>query len=314
MKSWDRLIKIVFTGNLIVQIGIVVTGGAVRLTGSGLGCPTWPDCTSGKISPIAHPATGYHSWIEFANRLLTFLLVIFAIAVLIVLFSPIIKKSQIANSKKELRTLRLLGATQIIGIMAQIVVGGVSVLTKLNPAVVGLHFLISLPIVAAALSLLRKIQREVLVSNTFQPTKLEQSLISNLLRVMTGLTFLVISVGTVVTGSGPHSGDTKAPRYHFSARNISWLHADLVIALISLTIGLILIFRVVKTIPNSQTLAIAAQKLLGACLLQGVIGYIQFFSHLPIVLVAAHILGSILVWLSMWDIAISTRVFVKRDK
>jgi heme a synthase len=298
-----RLTRFFLFGNLIVESAIVVTGGAVRLTGSGLGCPTWPDCTKGKLSPIAHPAAGYHSWIEFGNRLLTFALVVFAFAAVGLTVLPFAKKLW---EKSILRKLRFLALTQVLGIVLQAVVGGISVLTKLNPAVVGLHFLISIPIISAAFTLQRKAklpQPEVL--------RITQEPINHLIRALALITGLVILVGTVVTGSGPHSGDAKAKRYPFSARDVAWLHADLVIALISLTIGLALLVVLVKPSKNPKHLQILTFRFIAISLGQGAIGYIQFFTHLPIALVGAHILGVTLVWISIWDIVSTTGVFSK---
>jgi cytochrome c oxidase assembly protein subunit 15 len=286
-----------------VECGIIVTGGAVRLTGSGLGCPTWPDCTSGKVSPISHPANGYHSWVEFGNRLLTFLLVVFAIASIVIAVAPVSKKL----FPKNLKTIRLLALSQILGIVGQAIVGGISVLTKLNPAVVGLHFMISIPIVAAAFSLQRLGQQKPEAN-----LETNQKLIDILIRGLVFVTAAVILVGTVVTGSGPHSGDAKAKRYPFIARDVAWLHADLVIALISLSIGLLLIVMIVKPTSNPKHLQILTYRFIGISLGQGLIGYIQFFTHLPIILVGAHILGAALVWVAVWDIAVTTGVFKKK--
>jgi cytochrome c oxidase assembly protein subunit 15 len=136
-----NLASLIYTALVVLQVGIIVTGGAVRLTGSGLGCPTWPQCVTGSISPVAHQAQGtLHSWIEFGNRLLTGLLFIAIIAAVIGAF-------RWGKGRSDWKMIRLLALTQIAGIIAQIVLGGITVLTKLNPFSVSLHFLLSIALI-----------------------------------------------------------------------------------------------------------------------------------------------------------------------
>ena len=133
-----NLASLIYTALVVLQVGIVVTGGAVRLTGSGLGCPTWPQCVSGSISPVAHQAQGtLHSWIEFGNRLLT-------VALVIVVIASVIGAFRWGKGRSDWKMIRLLAWTQVIGIVAQIVLGGITVLTKLNPFTVSAHFLLSI--------------------------------------------------------------------------------------------------------------------------------------------------------------------------
>ncbi len=266
---------------LIFQVGIVLTGGIVRLTGSGLGCPTWPECTAGSYTPIHGQIEGFRSWIEFGNRLLTFALVLAcALSILSVLISK----------RKELRLL-VLG--QFAGIFGQAVLGGITVLTDLHPLPVAGHFILSILLIAGAQSLLTK------AKSSYVHKKLNKDVLHVVSRTHVVLTFVVIVFGTLVTGSGPHAGDVAAPRFGFDVRSIAWLHADLVIALLGLSLAYFI----------SARTPVATKRLLKfffiAALLQGTIGYIQYFLGLPELIVAAHMLGSTLVWISAWKVWLS---------
>lgn len=270
---------------VFLQSALIVTGGSVRLTGSGLGCPTWPECTPGSYVPVANQAEGQlHAWIEFGNRLLTFVLLICALAV--VTFSVRVSKN--AANKERVRSL---AALQILGILGQGMLGGVTVLTDLHPLTVAAHFLLSILLIAGAISL-----RYELIG---KPVEKTTGLISFLMPIFVWLTFLVLVAGTIVTGSGPHAGDEKAQRFGFDPQVVSWIHADLVIALIVLAVMLLLI-------AHQSGMSLLVRRI-GIFLLiafsQGVIGYIQYFTGLPEALVAAHLIGSTLVWGSVWSIA-----------
>ena len=270
---------------VFLQSALIVTGGSVRLTGSGLGCPTWPECTPGSYVPVANQAEGQlHAWIEFGNRLLTFVLLICALAV--VTFSVRVSKN--AANKERVRSL---AALQILGIFGQGMLGGITVLTELHPLTVAAHYLLSILLIAGAISL-----RYELIGTPVEKTT---GLISFLIPIFVWLTFLVLVAGTIVTGSGPHAGDEKAQRFGFDPQVVSWLHADLVIALIVLAVMLLLI-------AHQSGMSLLVRRI-GIFLLiafsQGVIGYIQYFTGLPEALVAAHLIGSTLVWGSVWSIA-----------
>lgn len=270
---------------VFLQSALIVTGGSVRLTGSGLGCPTWPECTPGSYVPIANQAEGQlHAWIEFGNRLLTFVLLICALAV--VIFSVRVSKN--AANKERVRSL---SALQVLGILGQGMLGGVTVLTDLHPLTVAAHYLLSILLFAGAISL-----RYELIGTPIEKTT---GLISFLIPIFVWLAFLVLVAGTIVTGSGPHAGDEKAQRFSFDPQVISWIHADLVIALIVLAVMLLLIAQ-----QSGMTLLV---RRIGIFLLiafsQGIIGYVQYFNGLPEALVAAHLIGSTLVWGSVWSIA-----------
>ena len=270
---------------VFLQAALIVTGGSVRLTGSGLGCPTWPECTPGSYTPIPNQAEGQlHAWIEFGNRLLTFVLFFCALAVVIIA----IRKSKIAENKQRIRSL---AGLQVLGILGQGILGGITVLTDLHPATVAGHYILSIFLIAGAISL-----RYELI---WKKTQEVEGVIKFFIPVLVWLTLLVLIAGTVVTGSGPHAGDEKAERFGFDPRTVSWIHADLVIALIVTTLILLFVARQMGSIEIGNRLAV----FLIIILAQGLIGYIQYFTGLPEALVAAHLVGSTLVWGWVWSLA-----------
>ncbi len=267
------------------------TGALVRITGSGLGCSTWPECTPGSYTPTPdQPEAPLHAWIEFGNRLLTFVLLINALALMFTILK---------SGKRELRKL---GALQIVGILAQGVLGGITVLTALNPATVAAHFLLSIILIAGALSLRQRAHGKSPIEITLIP------LVSKLIWLHLLLTALVIFAGTIVTGSGPHAGDSAAERFNLDSRTMAWIHADLVIALLGVSIALLIAIRLGLAGQARQVLSGRIQIFLIVALAQGGIGYIQYFTKLPEALVAAHIIGSIAVWLSAWNLFISSNL------
>lgn len=258
--------------NVVANGLIVVTGGAVRLTGSGLGCPTWPECTDGSLVPTAELAG--HGVIEFTNRMLTFALTVVAIATLVAVFLSV------------RRDLRRWAVLNFLGIPAQALLGGITVLTKLNPWTVAAHFLLSSALVAVATVLWLR-SREPGVGHLVVRRPFA------LLATGVALTVAaVLVVGTVVTGSGPHSGDPKAGRTGFDPELVSQLHADLVFLLIGLTVALLVALAATDSPGRVRR---AVRDLLVVELAQGVIGYVQYFTHLPIVLVLVHMAGAVLI-------------------
>ncbi len=266
---------------LFLQAALVVTGGAVRLTGSGLGCPTWPECTPGSYTPVPHQAEeALHVWIEFANRLLTFVLVIAAVVVL---------AAVLRTGRKDLRGLAL---GQFLGIFGQGVLGGITVLTDLHPLPVAGHLILSIILIAGATSL--RAQR-------FAPKVAEKpaSLTKKIASVHVITTFAVIVLGTLVTGSGPHAGDEKARRFGFDIQTVAWIHADVVIFLLGTT------FAFFVATGTSEATKRRLKIFTVIALAQGAIGYIQYFTGIPEVLVAAHLLGATLVWIAAWRVWLS---------
>lgn len=266
---------------LFAQAAIVVTGGAVRLTGSGLGCPTWPECTPGSYTPKPYQVEEQVKvWIEFGNRLLTFVLVLAAITVLV---------SVLAAKRKDLRGLAL---GQVLGIVGQGILGGITVLTGLHPATVAAHFLLSIILIAGAASL--RAQRYGNLEMQ-EPAPLVKKIATAHLIV----SFLVLFLGTLVTGSGPHAGDATAPRFPFDLRTMAWLHADTVIALFGISFGLFVVSGVSAHTKHRLKIFIVI------ALCQGLIGYVQWFKDLPELLVGLHLAGSTLVWIAAWRVWLS---------
>ncbi|WP_036338678.1 COX15/CtaA family protein [Modestobacter caceresii] len=250
---------------------IVLTGGFVRLTGSGLGCPTWPRCTEDSFTTT--PELAAHGVIEFGNRLLTFVLVAIAAATLI------------AVLRSARRDLRLLAVLAFLGIPAQGVVGGITVLTGLNPYTVAAHFLVSTALVALTTVMwLRSREPGVGQLVVRRPFAL-------LVYGIAATTAVVLVLGTVVTGSGPHSGDPEAGRTGFDPALMSQLHADAVFLLLGLTIALLVALYATDSPGRVRR---AARDLLTVLLAQGVVGYVQYFTQLPILLVLLHMAGAVL--------------------
>jgi len=280
---------------VFTQSAIVVTGASVRITGSGLGCSTWPECTPGSYTPTPdQPEAPLHAWIEFGNRLLTFVLLLNALALMVTIL------------RVGAKDLRRLGAFQILGILAQGVLGGITVLTGLNPATVAAHFLLSIVLIAGALSLRQRAHGKT-------PTTIRTiSLVHNLARVHLLLTVAVLFMGTIVTGSGPHAGDTTAERFNLDSKMMAWIHADLVIALIGITIALLIAIRLGESETTKLALGRLTQRFLLVALAQGAIGYVQYFTGLPELIVGAHVIGAVLVWLFAWNMAITGNLFARK--
>ncbi|WP_026184546.1 COX15/CtaA family protein [Salinispora vitiensis] len=272
--------------NILANVLIVVTGGAVRLTASGLGCPTWPRCTD--TSYTATPEMGVHGMIEYGNRLLTFAVGIVAIAVVVA----------VLLHRPRRRGLLPLAVAVLLGIPAQAVIGGITVLTKLNPWVVGLHFLASMVVIALAYALWRRIAEPDGPTVPVVPGPLR-----TLAVITTVVCVAVLVVGTWVTGSGPHAGDGGAARNGLDPEQLSQVHADGVFLLIGLSVALVFAFRAVGAAGPAR----AALVLVGVEAGQGVIGYVQYFTNLPALLVGAHMLGSCLVLLATLAVLRSTR-------
>jgi heme a synthase len=258
--------------NAIANGVIVLTGGAVRLTGSGLGCPTWPRCTDESF--VVTPELAGHGVIEFANRLLTFVLAAAAIATVVVVWR---------SARRDLRPLALLG---FLGIPAQALLGGVTVLTGLNPWTVAAHFLVSMALVAVATTLwLRSREPGVGSPLVRRPFAL-------LVHGIAAVTAVVLVIGTVVTGSGPPSGDPKAGRTGLDPELVSQLHADVVFLLVGLTVALLVALYATD---SPDRLRRAARDVLIVQLAQGVVGFVQYFTDLPVVLVLLHMAGAVLI-------------------
>lgn len=259
--------------SLVSQILIVVTGGAVRLTGSGLGCPTWPKCTPDSLVNV--PEQGIHGIIEFANRTLTFVLVLIALVTFITVL-------RLGSLKRRGLVWPALAAG--LGIFAQAVVGGISVLTKLNPWVVGLHFVVSGILIACASFLVWRVYE-----NKHIPIPYRAYQISPWLSVIGALTVLV---GVVVTGAGPHAGDVDAPRNGLELESLQHFHSYP--AYLTLILAAWLWFTIRQANEDGSLdlrLRISALLVVGL-VAQALIGVAQSRLGVPPVLVGLHMLGA----------------------
>ncbi|HLK94579.1 MAG TPA: COX15/CtaA family protein [Nocardioidaceae bacterium] len=258
---------------------LVLSGGAVRLTESGLGCPTWPQCTEESLVP--HGELGLHGAIEFGNRLLGVALALVAIATWV----AVLRLRTAAGRARRTATLLALG------VPAQALLGGVTVLTDLNPWMVACHLMLSMALIALAVLLIRQLARPLPLAAVPAPAVW-------LVRVLYATCWVVLYAGTVVTGSGPHAGDAASPRNGLDPASVSQAHADLVFLLVGLTVGAVFALRA-SGAPDA--LVRAATTLLAVELAQGAIGLVQYATDLPLALVAAHLLGaSVLTAVATW--------------
>ncbi len=275
--------------SLVANIGIVLTGGIVRVTGSGLGCPDWPACSGTSVVPAAEELQ-WHTAIEFGNRLLTFAVLAAAVAVV----------WAVRRDAPGRRDLRGLAWAQPAGVLGQAVLGGVTVLTGLHPLVVAAHFLASMALVAAAVVL---VERAAGVAGTTITG----------LRVATGAIVVaagtVLVLGTLVTGAGPHAGDPGTVRLGLDIRTMAVAHADAVWVLVGLTVAVL----AVAAAAGAPRATRAAGVLLGLELVQGGIGYAQYVLGVPPAPVVVHILGAALVWAAAWHLAVVVRPRPRRD-
>jgi cytochrome c oxidase assembly protein subunit 15 len=317
--------------SLAANVGIVVTGGAVRLTGSGLGCPVWPSCADGSLTPVA--AQAYHGQIEFANRMLTFVLVAIAVATLAVTT----RQRGASDGRGALRWKLALAI--LVAIAAQAVLGGIAVRTELNPWMVGGHLLLSMVLIALAVVLLHEapaLSAAPVLSaapalaavtagaparrgpaegpiagdlsaggpSAAEPGVGDPSAAAPVAAIRAALAWLAVLVagaalilGAVVTGTGPHAGATTAEgvahRIGIDPRQATQLHADAVMVLVGLSIGLGIIARFAAP---SRRWARAVWTLLILEAAQATIGFAQYFAGLPPLLVGVHMLGASLVW------------------
>ncbi|MET0929867.1 MAG: COX15/CtaA family protein, partial [Aeromicrobium sp.] len=263
---------------VVANTVIILTGGLVRLTGSGLGCPTWPKCTDQSFVP--HRELGLHGVIEFGNRMLTYVLIAVVVATFVAVW-------RWAGTTRELRRLAGLIA---LGVPFQGVIGGITVLTDLNPWIVSLHLVLSLILVSASVLLVVRVRGAQRRAYAPRATALVVATYAVL--------WVVVYLGTVVTGSGPHAGDDEAPRNLLDPQVMSHVHAVSVYVLVALTIACCVALR-------GTPVGRLAIGLLVAELLQGTIGFVQYFTDLPIALVAVHLVGAAVL------IAVGTRLFVE---
>ncbi|MFM5951668.1 MAG: COX15/CtaA family protein [Micrococcales bacterium] len=258
--------------SLVSQILIVVTGGAVRLTASGLGCPEWPLCTEDSLVTV--PEMGIHGIIELGNRLLTFVLVTIAALTIVTVF----------RSAKKGRGLRWPAAALLAGIPAQAIIGGISVWTDLNPWVVGLHFVLSGALIAvAALLLFRTYQPPVEPVNEFR---------WRLSPVIAVTGWVSVLIGVMVTGAGPHSGDADSPRNGLDLE--LWQHFHSYPGYLLLGLALLQLALTLRAERNffSSWRSRVSFLLVATISLQAIVGVLQARMGVPPLLVGIHMFGA----------------------
>lgn len=296
-RGVSRIVRRIYQANLVAQIGIVVTGGLVRLTGSGLGCPTWPECVDGSITPTsAQEESIGHKAIEFGNRLLTFVLAALAIAAIVA--TIVWWRRQRRLGRVYPRRLLFWAAIPLVGTIIQAALGGVTVLTGLSPYAVGAHFLVSMLIIAGCVVLVVR-SSELVPGGHYRPTLEMPAAVRWLCAALLVSSAVVVVLGVIVTGSGPHSGDSGVDsRFPIDPRTISWLHADSVWLFLGLLIGMIVAVGLVRA---PRVLQKRVWILTGVSLAQGAIGYVQYFTGVPWPPVALHMLGACVVWaMTVW--------------
>ena len=301
------LVRPILWANLVGEVAIVVTGGVVRLTGSGLGCTTWPECVPGSFTPVPHQEQGFHKLIEFGNRTLTGVVGLLALAALWVVWTRL----------RSRRPLLPVAVGLVLGVLLQAVVGGITVRTGLNPFLVAFHFLLSMVMVMLATVLLRGADPvdgaadepvEGLVGSVDGLVGSVEGLVGSVDRwradgrvavlvrrlgwVTSAVAGVVLVLGTVVTGSGPHSGDALQPaRTGFDPRFVSWVHADAVMLFVGLVVAMLVAVHLSTRSPATRS---AWRVVLVVTLAQGLVGYVQYFTGLPEILVGVHMLGATL--------------------
>lgn len=273
---------------VVMAVLIVVTGGAVRLTGSGLGCPTWPKCTDESLTTTS--AMGFHGVIEFGNRMLTYVLCA-AVGWAIV---------AARSAKPWRRSLTRLGWAQFWVVMGNAVLGGVVVLVGLNPYTVAAHFLLSTALLTVAVVMWQRTRE-----GDEAPRPLVGKAVAQLTWLLVVAAGLLIAVGTVVTGAGRHAGDSsEVHRIPIDWKTIAQLHADLAWIVVALTVALWFVLKAVDAPvgPLHRT-----RDLFLVLMGQGVIGYVQYFTDTPEILVGLHMFGSCLVWVGVMRVLLSLR-------
>lgn len=292
MRPWMRLspraYRRVTLVALVLLAAIIVSGGAVRVTGSGLGCPDWPTCADGKLAPQLFQASAGHATIEYVNRLVTGL--VSAVVIVAVLGS-------LARTPRR-RDLVWLSVSLVGGVLGQIVLGGITVLTELHPVAVQAHFLLSLVIVTCAVTLHWRAGREPDPSARAVPP-----VVRSLSRLTLALLVPAIVAGTVLTGTGPNGGDPEAQRFAFDPRRVAQVHGVAIeLFTAALLATLVMAWRRGVSLRALRRGSVAV----AVAVAQSALGYTQYFTGVPALLVGLHILGATAVWIAVlrWHIGL----------
>jgi len=264
---------------------IIVTGALVRLTGSGLGCPDWPECSTSRFVDVSST----HGAIEQLNRLFTGAV---AVAVILAVLGALVREPR----RKDLTWLSL---GLVAGVIGQIVLGGITVLTDLHPVAVQSHFVLSILILTDALVLHHRASEAPGPYRATVPGSVRRHVLA-----AWGLVGLAIVTGTVVTGTGPHGGDERARRFGFAITSVARVHS--ITVLVGVGVLLWLACRIRRG-PEWTTLGERLTAVLVALVVQGTIGYVQYFDDVPVQLVALHVIGAVAVWWLTCNLALATR-------
>jgi cytochrome c oxidase assembly protein subunit 15 len=270
--------RVTFIAAVLLAV-IIVTGGAVRLTGSGLGCPDWPNCDPGHLTP--RNASDVNAMVEFLNRVFTALV---SVAVGLAVVGSLL-------SSPRRRDLTWLSLGLVAGFFAQAILGGLTVLFKLQPQFVMAHFLLSFALLANALVLHRR------AGQSPGPTRLRVAPVVRHAGTLMVVAISIVAVtGTVVTGSGPHGGDAKAKRFSYSIPEVAKVHGTTVVLFLGLVLLTFWLLRRTRaSVEDQRRLGVV---LVVACA-QAAIGYIQYFNGIPALLVGFHIAGATAVFVSV---------------
>ncbi len=275
---------------LVANVGIVLTGGLVRITGSGLGCPDWPRCDGTSFVPTGGVSEGWHAAIEFGNRLLTFAVLATALGVI----------WELRRARPHPQVVGRLAWVLPVGVLVQALIGGVTVLTGLHWWTVSVHFMASMVLIGAAVVLVDLVRTDPTDPAALMPAPRG---LGRAATAVTAVAFLVLLLGTFVTAAGPHGGDATAPRLGLDLRLLAIAHADGVWLLLGLTVATVLVARSV----GEARLARALGVLLAVSLAQGGVGYLQYWLGIPASLVSLHLLGATLVWIAAMRVLVAAR-------
>jgi len=277
---------------VLASVAIIATGAAVRLSQSGLGCPDWPACTAHSIGATgASGQTLVHRWIEFGNRLVTAAILVVAVGVSVAAW-----RFRTARTGQPRRDLLLLALAQPAGIVAEAVLGGIVVLTKLDPVWVSVHFLLSITLTGLAVMLhVRAAALAAPPAASAPPAVPVRRDLRVLSVVLAAVAAAMVAAGTVVTGTGPLAGAGGVARYHLPLAGVTQLHADIGWLLTGLAVALVAGLRLTGAPPRAMR---PGWLLIGLILAQGSVGYAQYFAGLPAGLVWVHVTGAVLIWVT----------------
>jgi len=279
-----RLLRSAYAA-LVTNVGIVITGGVVRITGSGLGCAEWPRCEPGSFVPTVGVLNDLHAAIEFGNRLLTF----------VVLAATLWFLWEVRRHGGMGRLVRGVAWALPLGVLVQAVIGGITVLTGLRWWTVSVHFLASMVLIALAVAAVHALRADP--GEPASPRGLQHAATA-----IAAVGFVVLVLGTFVTAAGPHGGDVNAPRIGIDIRVLAIAHADGVWLLLGTIVATLLLARHLAQPRLTRALTV----LLVVSLAQGGVGYLQYWLGIPRELVSLHIVGALLVWLAVsrvWVVA-----------